>query len=75
MASSVPSENIIKLRMLSDELCKTQDDEYKVIVKKLKLIIENGKKDIEELKTPTTKFKCYESMCSSITTLLNSVNF
>ena len=75
MAKSVPNENIINLRRLSDELCKVPTDDYKFIVKKLKAVIENGKKEIEKTDESVSKIKCYESMCTTINNLLSTVKF
>ena len=76
MKESVASENIIKLRELTDKLTRNKNsDEYKLIVKKLKEIVENGKGEIEDSKTPQSKIKCYETMCLTITNLLTSVTF
>jgi hypothetical protein len=75
MGKSVPNENILKLRELSEKLCQTPSDEYRNIVKKLKNIVESGKDEIEKTTSSQTKIKCYESMCATITNLLNSVNF
>lgn len=70
--SNVTNKNLERLRELSDELCGTPND-YKVVVKKLKSIIDEGKKDIEKSSSAQTKMKCYETMCASITTILSSI--
>ena len=70
---SVPNENILKLRELASKIEKEENDDYKVIVKKLKDIVESGKNEIETKQTPQSKIKCYENMCSTITSLLTSV--
>ena len=75
MGNSVPSENMIKLKELSDKLCKTNDNDYKIIVKKLKTIVDNGKSEIENAENAQSKIKCYESMCTTVTNLLSTVNF
>jgi hypothetical protein len=73
---SVPSENILKLRELTDKINKGETkDEYKVIVKQLKSIVEDGKTEIEKSSSPQSKIKCYENMCSTIAALLTSVKF
>lgn len=71
--SNVTNKNLQRLKELSDELCDSPN-EYKVVVKKLKSIIDEGKKDIEQSSSAQTKVKCYESMCASITTLLASIS-
>ena len=75
MSKTVPNENILKLRELSDKLCKIPNDEYKEIVKQLKAIVTDGKYEIAKSSDSVSKIKCYESMCTTITTLLNNVNF
>jgi len=75
MTKSVPNENILKLRELSDKLCEISTDDYKIIVKKLKNIVDNGKDEIEKSTSSQSKIKCYESMCATITNLLNNVSF
>lgn len=72
---NVPNENILKLRELSEKMCDTKDDEYKVIVKQLKAIVDGGKSQIENSKTSQSKIKCYENMCTTITNLLSKVKF
>lgn len=75
MKKSFPNSNIVKLRALSDKLCENDHDEYKNIVKKLKNIVDSGKDEIEASLTSQSKIKCYESMCSTITSLLSKVTF
>lgn len=71
--ANVTNKNLQRLKELSDELCDSPD-EYKVIVKKLKSILDEGKRDIERTSSSQTKMKCYETMCASITTLLANIN-
>jgi hypothetical protein len=74
--NSVPSENIVKLRELTDKINKNETkDEYKVIVKKLKSIVEDGNSELEKTNSTQSKIKCYENMCKTIATLLTSVKF
>lgn len=76
MNSNIPNENILKLRELTEKLHKENNaDEYKVIVKKLKNIVDNGKNEINISETPQSKIKCYETMCTTITNLLTNVKF
>lgn len=75
---NVPSENILKLRELTEKLDKEKlfdNETYKVIVKKLKDVIDMGKQEIEDSKTAQSKVKCYETMCKKITNLLTNVKF
>lgn len=71
---TVRSENMVKLRELTDKL-DPSNDEYVIIVKKLKDIVENGKKDIESISSEQSKISCYETMCFKITNILKDVNF
>jgi len=70
---SVPSENILKLRELTCDLAKTHPNEYKVIIQKLKKIIDEGKTEIDGNACDENKIKCYETMCVSIMTLIKSI--
>lgn len=71
--AKVTNKNLERLKELSDEIC-ISPNEYKIVVKKLKSIVEDGKKDIETTTSAQNKIKCYETMCASITTLLASIN-
>ena len=75
MKTSVPkeSENITKLRELTENITKENKDDYKIIVKNLKTIIDEGKNAIDNSDSDLSKIKCYESMCETITKLLTSV--
>lgn len=75
MNPSVPNENILKLRELSEELCGLSNSEYKAIVKKLKTIVDDGKIQIASTLSPQSKISCYESMCAEITNILSTVKF
>lgn len=72
---SVPSENILQLRKLTEEICNTDksDSEYKKIVRELKYLVETGVEDIKSSKTTKTKIKCYENMCATITNILSNI--
>jgi vacuolar-type H+-ATPase subunit H len=71
--ASVPNENILKLRKLTEKLNSEMfDGDYKIIVKKLKKIVDDGRKEINKIDSEETKIKCYEAMCSDITTLLTN---
>lgn len=72
---NVPSENILKLRELTDQICSREESEveYKKVVKQLKNIVDKGVVEIENSQTPKSKMKCYENMCATIKTILNSI--
>lgn len=72
---SVPSDNIIQLRALTNKICsQNPDNSYKEVVKELKKIVDIGKEEIDEAKSTKTKIKCYESMCVAVTNILNKIN-
>ena len=69
--NSVPSDNILELRRLSEKLCRTNEDkEYKEVIIEVKKIVESSKSEIEKNDTPKEKVMCYEKMCTAITNLL-----
>ena len=73
---SVPSENILKLRELTNKLIdKNINDEYKDIVIQLKKIVDEGKHKLEHTESAQSKIKCYETMCSTITNLLTNIKY
>ena len=76
MSKSVPNENILKLRELTGKIANNNndnEDEYKVIVKQLKGIVNEGKHQISVSDCSEAKIKCYETMCTTITNLLNTI--
>jgi hypothetical protein len=75
MYTSVPNENILKLRELTGKIANDKESEYKLIVKKLKGIVNDGKAQIADTDCSESKIKCYESMCTTITNLLSTINF
>lgn len=73
--NSVPSDNILQLRKLSEKLCKTEEDDvYKKIIFELKKIVESNKCEIEKNNAIKEKVKCYETMYRAITNLLLKLN-
>jgi len=72
--TTVPSENILKLRELTEQICiRENNDEYKEIVLQLINILDEGKEEIANSKTIKNKVKCYESMCITITKILDKI--
>lgn len=72
--NSFPNENILKLRELTKEISKEElNNENILIIKKLKAVVDSGKKTIDSTDSPQSKIKCYESMCTTITNLLNQI--
>ena len=73
---TVRNENIVKLRELTEKLTiPSSNEDYGFIVKKLKDIVDNGKREMEGYSSEQSKIKCYETMCSKITTILKEVSF
>ena len=76
MANTVTSENILKLRELTEKICKVSpDSEYETVLKSVKTVIEEGEEEPSRLTTSQTKIKCYEKMCTRINNILNSIKF
>ena len=72
--TSVPSENILKLRALTEQMClQAPDNDYKEVVLQLREIIDICKEEIENTKNTKTKIKCYETMCFSMANILNNI--
>ncbi len=72
----VVSENIERLRELTDKISQNSPEgEYEIVLKKLKKIINEGRGEVTTSATPQTKIKCYEKMCSNITSILNNITF
>jgi hypothetical protein len=75
---TVPSDNILKLRALTDRLCSVEhvsDVQYKDVLKKLKSLIGEGKKTVDTANSEQSKIKCYETMCITIMKILEDIKF
>lgn len=73
--NTIPSDNILELRRLSAKLCETTPtDDYKEIIVEVTKVVESGKAEVTQEKTPKEKVKCYEKMCANITKLLQKLN-
>ena len=72
---NVPNENILKLRELTDKICKTSPDEndYKLVVNELKKVIKEGKEEIDKSINDETKVNCYETMCMAVINIINKI--
>lgn len=68
-----PSENIIKLRELIEKSTNPNEESYETVLKRLKKVVDEGKKDLGNSISPQNKIKCYEKMCVTITSILNEV--
>lgn len=71
--NNVPSENILKLIALTDKLIAEDERDYELVISKLKEIIECGKMEALKCRTFKNKIRCYESMCETITSVLNNI--
>lgn len=69
--TSVPSENILKLRELTEKMCTAVPNDK--ILYLVQDIIDEGVKEVVKSKTDKTKIKCYETMCYKITNILTSI--
>ena len=63
---SVPSENILKLRSLTEQLCFNNDIKNNEIVLEIKKIIESNLDIINNSETTNIKVKHYEKMFLNI---------
>lgn len=70
---SVPSENILKLRSLTEQLCFNNDIKNNEIVLEIKNIIESNLDIINNSETPNIKVKHYEKMFLNISNLLQKL--
>jgi hypothetical protein len=66
----VTSENILKLRELTDKLCSVNYGEEKEKLNKIKYILYENKKQIELNNTEKSKLKCYEELFDKIIDLI-----
>ena len=69
-----PSENLLKLRELSEKLYAIEkQDDYKDVMSEIKTVLESNKEEISVNSAPREKVKCYEKMCTTITNLLQKI--
>lgn len=69
--TSVPSENILKLRELTEKMCSSIPNVE--IIELVQHILDEGIEEVIKSKTDKTKIKCYETMCYKITNILTSI--
>ena len=72
---SAPSENIIKLRELTNQLCERDgkfDEVPTSFIKDLKKIIADNKKQLKGIKDINVKLMAYESMCYKLEEFLEN---
>jgi len=70
---SVANENILKLRELTTQLNGTPNYDYSEVLKKLRVIIDDGKLQVDKSESPQSKIKCYENICYNITELIRDI--
>ena len=74
MSKPTPSENILKLRELTEKMCEMpHEKDYEELIKKVKLTVEEGREEVKVLSNTQSKIKCYEKMCGTIITILNTI--
>jgi hypothetical protein len=75
MSKTVTSENILKLRELTEKICESSphNNEANVVLKELKTVVEEGETEVLHLSTPASKLKCYERMCDKINNIFKSI--
>lgn len=71
--NTVPNDNILQLRVLSEKISQSDSNQYKAIVKQMKTIVENGKIELANENSDKDKIACYETMCISIMNILKNV--
>lgn len=70
----VLNDNIVKLRELTDKICKGEvmdDSSYIEIIKQIKQIVDEEENNLSLIHGNAKKIKCYEDMCSKIKIILN----
>jgi hypothetical protein len=73
--AKTPSENILKLRELTDKICNVSpNSDLEIALRELKIIVDEGNKEVNVSVTPQKKLKCYEKMYTTITNILNTVS-
>ena len=72
--SSMPSENILKLRELTDKLCAISDEDITEKIYEIKSVIKENEEELKVLKGDKNKVKCYESLFNKIKNILNCKN-
>lgn len=72
--TEVCSTNLEKLRMLVDQLESKNvvSDEYHHTLKEIERVIKDEKKIISKLKKPENKLQHYESICTTILSILST---
>ena len=70
----VTSENILKLRELTEKICSVSPKgEYETVLSDVKSIVEKSEDEIEKTLSSNQKIKYYEQMCKKINNILKNV--
>jgi hypothetical protein len=73
--STFPSENILKLRELTNKICDINNDEdYKDIVLEIKYVVEEANNELKKAKTIKNRVVSYEKMCETLQEILKRIN-
>lgn len=68
------SENLIKLRALTEKICETPQREIvENLIGQIKEIIDHGQDTVSKTKSLGSKIKCYEEICDKITNILTDI--
>ena len=70
----VTSENILKLRELTEKICSVPPKgEYETVLSDVKSIVKKGEDEVEKTFSSNQKIKCYEQMFKKINNILKNV--
>ncbi len=72
--STTPSENILRLRELTDKLCALPEDETFEKMYEIKSAIKENEEVLKIAKSDRKKVKCYEVLFDKIKSILNCNN-
>jgi hypothetical protein len=72
--STAPSENILKLRELTNKLCAIPEDETFEKMYEIKNVIKENEEMLKIAKSDRKKVKCYEVLFDRIKSILNCNN-
>jgi hypothetical protein len=72
--STAPSENILKLRELTNKLCAIPEDETFEKMCEIKNVIKENEEMLKIAKSDRKKVKCYEVLFDRIKSILNCNN-
>lgn len=74
MYKSLPSDNILKLRELTEHMIDVEPKkEHLTILKKIKNIVDEGRNEFVNTKSSASKNKAYEKILNNISNLLINI--